>query len=347
MIALDYLFGMPLALVLVLSLVVFIPLLLLFFFFNRAGDRYRTYWQWFVVLMAVVALGTSIYFMCEPYYSQSHKRSPGTVDGNVYLQLLSLFFLATVGVPSFPALFLLGLFPPKSYSQERQLKIRKIAPIGVGILTALIFMKYRVYMKDYREAIGRADINAYKILAFFAQSASTAVGTKSVSRFDTNIDIQTFGLFGGNGLDANHSYQFVHDAAETWQFYESLKTEIGFASTQPAFANSVAATVAAVEIKSDAEIARGLFRPTRKNSVAFRPEIAPRAAVFEQLGQPDRITRLDLLLTEDRFDPLEESDESVFSRRLDKEEKAPDEKLHELVFETLEGGIASLSPWQA
>jgi hypothetical protein len=83
---------------------------------------------------------------------------------------------------------------------------------------------------------GRPGVNAYEIMAFFAQSADTAVGTKSVAQFDVNINIQTFGLLGGNNIRANHSYQFNHDAAEAWEFYERLKTELQFGATYGAAA---------------------------------------------------------------------------------------------------------------
>jgi len=76
--------------------------------------------------------------------------------------------------------------------------------------------------------------DAYEILAFFAQSASLALGTKSVSYFDSNINFETLGLLGGSGIRANHGYQFNHDAAETWDFYEILKAEIGFGATHGA-----------------------------------------------------------------------------------------------------------------
>jgi hypothetical protein len=57
-----------------------------------------------------------------------------------------------------------------------------------------------------------------------------------VVQFDVNIDLQTFGMLGGDDIRANHSYQFNHDAAETWDFYERLKTELQFGATYGAAA---------------------------------------------------------------------------------------------------------------
>ena len=95
-------------------------------------------------------------------------------------------------------------------------------------------------------AQNRPGVNAYEIMAFFAQSADTAVGTKSVAQFDVNINLQTFGLLGGNNIRANHSYQFNHDAAETWGFYERLKSELGFGAT-----HSVPAIVSAISVSAE------------------------------------------------------------------------------------------------
>ncbi len=169
-------------------LVVLFPLMLLFFFFDRAGNRYRICWQWFIAALAGVSLSYFVYFMCEPV---PHPRS---LSRPTHLQFL--FFLSQISVVilSFPVLFLLGFFPPKLYSREKQRKINKILPIGVVILVALILIKQCVYMKDYRNTFGQPGPDAYEIMAFFAQSADTAVGTKSVSAFDINIDIQTYGL---------------------------------------------------------------------------------------------------------------------------------------------------------
>ncbi len=122
------------------SLVVFVPLMLLFFFFDKTGNRYRICWQWFAALLASVSLSAFVYFICEPV---SPARSHGGPD---FLLLLLFLSLISVAIPSFPALFFLGLFPPKLYCREKQRKIRKIIPIGVAILVAWIVIKQCVFM---------------------------------------------------------------------------------------------------------------------------------------------------------------------------------------------------------
>ena len=84
---------------------------------------------------------------------------------------------------------------------------------------------------------GRPGRDAYEILAFFSESASLAVGTKIVNRFDTNINFAATGLQGGNGLRANHSFQFGHDSADTWTFWDTIKNQTGFGTTLPLVAS--------------------------------------------------------------------------------------------------------------
>ncbi len=83
---------------------------------------------------------------------------------------------------------------------------------------------------------GQPGPNAYEILAFFSQSASLALGTKPVTVFDANFDLESLGMLGGSDSRANHSYQFNHDAAETWGFYTRLKADLGFEATYSAAA---------------------------------------------------------------------------------------------------------------
>lgn len=78
---------------------------------------------------------------------------------------------------------------------------------------------------------GQPGRDAYEILAFFAQSASLALGTKEVDYFDSNIDLESFGMPGGTNIRPNHSYQFNHDASQTWDFYDLLKTVLEFDAT--------------------------------------------------------------------------------------------------------------------
>ncbi len=80
---------------------------------------------------------------------------------------------------------------------------------------------------------GQPGVNAYEILAFFAVSASLPLGTKEVAIFDENIDIQDYGMLHGSDIRANHSYQFNHDAAETWDFYRDIMIHTGAGTTHP------------------------------------------------------------------------------------------------------------------
>lgn len=78
---------------------------------------------------------------------------------------------------------------------------------------------------------GRPGRDAYEILAFFGIAASLPLGTKVVSYFDTNVDLENFTMPGDSDIRLNHSFQFNHDAATTWDFYELLKMELGFDSS--------------------------------------------------------------------------------------------------------------------
>jgi len=134
----------------VFHLLIFGPLLLQLFFFDRSSKGYQFCWQWLVRILSLVSVSTFLYVMWMPYYSQvSHRTTnPGGPSGDMFLSMRFLLFLTSVAIPSFPSLFLLGLFPPKSYSQEKQWKIRKILPIGAMILASLIFIKYRAFVAD-------------------------------------------------------------------------------------------------------------------------------------------------------------------------------------------------------
>ena len=72
--------------------------------------------------------------------------------------------------------------------------------------------------------------HAYEIVAFLSQSNSAVIGTKIVDWFDVNIDINEFGLPEPDGLRANHSYQYHHDASTTWQFWNRIKRETRFSA---------------------------------------------------------------------------------------------------------------------
>ena len=92
--------------------------------------------------------------------------------------------------------------------------------------------------------------NMYEILAFAAQSASLPVGAKSVDFFDENVPIADLydspsnpdvylpagydrdgNLTYNSQIQANHSFQFNHDAATTWEFWDAFMQHSGLSST--------------------------------------------------------------------------------------------------------------------
>jgi hypothetical protein len=146
---------------------------------------------------------------------------------------------------------------------------------------------------------GQPGRDAYEILAFFAVSASLPIGVKPVAYFDQNINIQDYGLPGGNDILANHSYQLNHDAAETWDFYSEIMAQTRAASTHSspgagAGTSSFAATTLSprtVLDRSATNFSAALVEPeTSRNHPA-------RSLAFERLGRLDAHDRALLLLT--------------------------------------------------
>jgi hypothetical protein len=114
---------------------------------------------------------------------------------------------------------------------------------------------------------GRPGRDAYEILAFYAQSASLPLGMQSVNYFDTNVNFANSGLLGGNDIRANHGYQFNHDAAETWTFYERIKTETGFGAT-----HGSAAIANAANSRADSSARKPTASGSLANSAAFESQ---------------------------------------------------------------------------
>jgi len=134
-------------------------LLVLLILFDRECKEYRDFWWGLVAVTATVSLMAFIYVMWESYYSQiPRKRSLGGVIV-LFQSFFLLFFFATVVVPSYPALFLLGLFPPKSYNFKKRLKLAAVLVLGSAILVSLILLKHREYMEDFRGNIAQLTIN--------------------------------------------------------------------------------------------------------------------------------------------------------------------------------------------
>ncbi len=125
-------------------------------------------------------------------------------------------------------------------------------------------------MLTLTEPNGRPGPNAYEILAFFSESASLPIGVKSVARFNTNIDIEQYGMLHGSGILANHSYQFNHDAAETWDFYSDLMSATQMLSTHDSGMFLATANAPPVEARSNKHPiheAYAAFAPYRSDTV--------------------------------------------------------------------------------
>ena len=83
---------------------------------------------------------------------------------------------------------------------------------------------------------GSAGAHAYEILAFISKANFTTIGTVDVDWFQENIDIfLPLGVINTHGQDEsitqNHSFQFYHDAAITWDFWDNIKQETSFDGT--------------------------------------------------------------------------------------------------------------------
>jgi hypothetical protein len=91
------------------------------------------------------------------------------------------------------------------------------------------------------DANGEPGALAYEIMAFMSQANAAPLGTKAlpVSAFNfVNEDIKFLGIDPTNtesiyysGHVWNHSFQFHHDAAATWQFWQKVKQETSFDAT--------------------------------------------------------------------------------------------------------------------
>lgn len=135
---------------------------------------------------------------------------------------------------------------------------------------------------------GQPGTNAYEILAFYGIAASLPVGTKEVSYFDTNLDLENFTMPGGSDIRLNHSYEFNHDAASTWNFYELLKTELGFSATHGSGA-IVEASLAAMERASHKPEISGEMDAAISNDLALSLSLASAMSVSQTIGFVKRL----------------------------------------------------------
>jgi hypothetical protein len=116
---------------------------------DKASRRYRVCWSLAVGAFAAICLGTVAYVMSWPLYSQTIHRpaNPGGPSGDVLFGILFWILLWTVAIPSFPALMLLGLIPPKSHGRRYLVTIAIL--FYAFLLAILAVAKYRIYMADY------------------------------------------------------------------------------------------------------------------------------------------------------------------------------------------------------
>jgi hypothetical protein len=92
---------------------------------------------------------------------------------------------------------------------------------------------------DMVDDFNRPGLYGHEIMAFVSRANALPIGAKDeIGWFSTNIDIAN-DLSGLNqnvrglepNISPNHSFQFHHDTATTWGFWERVKNEIGFSST--------------------------------------------------------------------------------------------------------------------
>jgi hypothetical protein len=116
---------------------------------DKASTQYRLYWRLAVGAFGAICSLITACILSWPLYSQTIHRpvNPGGPSGDIVYGILFWILIWTVAIPSFPALVVLGLVPPKLH-KRRYL-------VSVGIVCYAIFLmilaiaKYRVYMADY------------------------------------------------------------------------------------------------------------------------------------------------------------------------------------------------------
>ncbi|MEX2170329.1 MAG: hypothetical protein WD851_13530 [Pirellulales bacterium] len=136
----------------VCSLLVIVPVGALLFALDKASPQYKFWWSCVVLTMAAICFVTCVYVLSWPYYSETTRQTmnPGGPSGSVLLGIMFWVLGATVVIPSFPALLLLGLFPPKSFSQRKRLVLAVVVVAFVIAAAALTLVKQRAYMDDFR-----------------------------------------------------------------------------------------------------------------------------------------------------------------------------------------------------
>lgn len=181
---------------------------------------------------------------------------------------------------------------------------------------------------------GQPGPNAYEIMAFYAVSASLALGTKEVSYFEENFDLEDFDMPGGSDIRANHSFQLNHDAAVTWGFFELLKTELGFGATHGSgsgkslvLQEASAETTLAADLPSQ-DVAPVPFIVDLVNSTP-----RPLHVMQRQANTASRLTAIELLLDNEQKAAWRKNDDD-FSITIDDDESYSD--IADVLFDSFE-----------
>ncbi len=133
------------------SLPIVVPVTLLLKTIDKSSKKYRFCWWGLVSVTAMICLGTGFLFVGLSYYFPGE--NPLGPGGDVFLRVLFSFLVVSTIAPSYPALFILGLYPPKSYSPKKQQMIRILVRTSATVLIAivLILIKYRSFIQELKQ----------------------------------------------------------------------------------------------------------------------------------------------------------------------------------------------------
>ncbi len=140
--------ALKIAVALICSLPILLPLILVLKSVDKSSRRYRFCWWGLVGVTATACLSTTFFFMGLSYYFPDE--NPFDPGGDLLSRSIIFVLVAAIIAPSFVALFLLGFFPPNSYSPSKQRVIRSITRTSVIILAGvvLILLKYHSFIQD-------------------------------------------------------------------------------------------------------------------------------------------------------------------------------------------------------
>ena len=105
---------------------------------DKSTIKYRNTWSIAFFLTAII--GTIFWgiIVFASLHHESH-RSYNYLSIKTFIAGLFAVFIA---LPSYPALILLGLFPPKKYSSEKQRNIRMTIPATAVLLSLVLLFIY-------------------------------------------------------------------------------------------------------------------------------------------------------------------------------------------------------------